>query len=82
MSIKLSEDTKKRLIGSIKRYFAENMDEEIGDLKASLFLEFCLREIGPSVYNQAVADAQAWMQDKLTDLDGSCHEPELGYWKK
>jgi len=82
MAIRLSNEAKKRSIASIKQYFAENMEEEVGDLKATLLLEFCLKEIGPSIYNQAVADAQAWMQDKLTDLDGSCHEPEFEYWKK
>jgi uncharacterized protein (DUF2164 family) len=54
----------------------------IGDLKARLLLDFCLRELGPSVYNQAIADAQAHMQDKVAELDGSCHEVEFAYWKK
>ena len=65
---------------SIKRYVAENLDEEIGDLKAGLFLEFCLKEIGPSIYNQAIADAQAYLTGHLTDLDGVCQEDEFGYW--
>jgi uncharacterized protein (DUF2164 family) len=82
MAIKFPKETEKRLIASIKRYFAENMEDDIGELKATLFLEFCLKEIGPSIYNQAVTDAQAWMQEKLTDLDGSCHEAEFDYWKK
>ncbi len=82
MAITLSKDTQHELIPSIKRYFVEHMDEEIGDLKASLLLEFCLKEIGPSIYNQAIADAQAYLHDKVTDLDGSCFEPEFGYWRK
>lgn len=82
MAIKLTDETKTELITSIKRYFAENMDEEIGDLKASLLLEFCVKEVGPSIYNQAIADAQACMQERVADLDGTCHEPEFGYWKK
>ncbi len=82
MAITLSKDTQQELIPSIKRYFVEHMDEEIGDLKASLLLEFCLKEIGPSIYNQAIADAQAYLHDKVTDLDGSCFEPEFGYWRK
>ncbi len=82
MAITLSKDTQQALIPSIKRYFAEHMDEEIGDLKASLLLEFCLKEIGPSIYNQAIADAQVYLHDKVTDLDGSCFEPEFGYWRK
>ena len=78
----ITKDTQQQLIPSIKRYFVEHMDEEIGDLKASLLLEFCLKEIGPSIYNQAIADAQAYLHDKVTDLDGSCFEPEFGYWRK
>lgn len=58
------------------------MDEEIGDLKAKLLLDFCVRELGPSIYSQAIADAQAYMQDKITDLDGACHETEFAYWTK
>lgn len=82
MAIKLSKETRQTLIASVKRFFAEHMDEEIGDLKASLVLDFCIREIGPSIYNQAIADAQAHMQERVTDLDGSCFEPEFTYWKR
>ena len=80
MAIKLSAEKKKQLVASIKRYFLENLDEEIGDLKAELFLDFGLREIGACVYNQAIADAQTFFQDKVADLEGSCYEPEFDYW--
>ena len=81
MPIKLKDDTRQQLLASIKRYFLEELDQEIGDLKATLILDFCLKEIGPSVYNQAIADAQAYLHERVTDLDGACYEPELGYWK-
>jgi uncharacterized protein (DUF2164 family) len=82
MTIKLSKVTKQQLIKSIKRYFEEKLDEEIGDLKASLFLDFCLQEIFPSVYNQAIIDARSFMEDKLSDLEDTCYEPEFDYWKE
>jgi uncharacterized protein (DUF2164 family) len=69
-------------VESIKRYFAEEMDEEIGELRASLLLDFCLREIGSIVYNIAISDAQTYIQDKVADIDGSCYEPEFGYWNR
>jgi uncharacterized protein (DUF2164 family) len=81
MAITLLPETEKRLHVSIKRFFAEKLDDEIGDLKARLVLDYCLHEIGPTIYNQAIADAQAWMQGKVADLDGSRFEPELTYWK-
>lgn len=82
MAIKLKQEVETRLLGSIQRYCAENMDEEVGELKARLLLDFCLREIGPSVYNQAILDAQAAMHDKIAEIETICYESEFGYWKK
>ncbi len=82
MTIKFSDDTQQRLISSIKQYASENMEEEIGDLKARLLMDFFLKELGPSVYNKAIADAQAQMLDRVGDLDGTCFEPEFSYWER
>jgi uncharacterized protein (DUF2164 family) len=81
LTISLKKEAKKQAIQSIKRYIAENYEEEIGDLKANLLLDFFLKEIGPTVYNNAISDAQAYLQDKVADMEGSCYEPEFGYWK-
>ena len=80
MPITLSPETSKRLIASIKRYAAENLDEELGDLKAGLLLDYCLAEIGPVAYNQTIADAQSYFTDRVADLEGVCHEDELTFW--
>lgn len=82
MAIKLSKEVEQRLLASIQRYCGENMDEEVGELKAKLLLDFCLREIGPSVYNQAILDAQAAMHDKIAEVETVCYETEFAYWKK
>jgi uncharacterized protein (DUF2164 family) len=76
MAIRISPETRKRVIASLKRYAAENLDEELGDLKAELLLDFCLKEIGPPIYNKAIADAQAYFTDRVSDLEGVCHEEE------
>ena len=81
MPITLSTDTRKQLIESLKHYAAEHLDDPIGDLKAGLLLDFCLVEIGAVVYNQAIADAQAYFQERTADLDGVCHQLEFTYWK-
>ena len=82
MAIQISPETRKRLIASLKRYAAEHLGEEMGDLKAGLFLDFCLKEVGPPIYNKAIADAQAYFTDRVADLEGVCHEPEFGYWPR
>ena len=81
MPITLTPETSKRLQGSIKRYFAEHLSEDIGDLKASMMLDFCIREIGPPIYNQAIADAQKYFEARVIDLEGVCHQPEFTYWR-
>jgi uncharacterized protein (DUF2164 family) len=55
---------------------------DIGDLKATLVLEFFLKEIAPTVYNGAIADAQTFMRDRVADLDGACGAQEFGYWER
>lgn len=47
-----------------------------------MLLAYFLKEIGPSVYNAGVADAQAFLRDRLADLDATCYEPEFVYWPK
>ena len=40
-----------------------------------------MREIGPSIYNQAIADAQSYIQEKAADLCGARYEAEFDFWK-
>ena len=80
MTIKLDTQTEAQLIGSIQRFFSEHMDEDIGALNSKILLDFCVKEIGPRIYNQAIQDAQAHLQDRVAELDISCHEPEFAYW--
>jgi uncharacterized protein (DUF2164 family) len=82
MALKLADETETQLVASIKRFFEEELDEPIGDLKALQVLDFCLREVAPSVYNQAIADAQAYFADRVADLAGSKYEAEFDYWRR
>ena len=47
--IALSKEQKDDMIGLIKHYFEQNMDEEIGDLKAMMFLDFITKELAPII---------------------------------
>jgi uncharacterized protein (DUF2164 family) len=82
MSIELPKDVQKQALASIVRYFRENRDEEIGNIAASGLLSFFLEEVGPSIYNKAVADVQERMQMQVLELDIDFHEEELQYWPK
>ena len=80
MTIKLEPQTKARFLASITRYFAEQLDDDIGVLKAEMMLEFVMKEMAPTIYNRAVADAQARAQLLVSELDTTCYEPDAGYW--
>jgi len=82
MTIELNKQQRADAIASIQRYFEENLSEPIGDLPAGLLLNFFLEEIGPTVYNRAIADAQSHMQLRVSDLNGELYADEFQYWPK
>jgi uncharacterized protein (DUF2164 family) len=82
MTIEISKEARKEAIASIERYFLENMEEKIGNVAAGALLGYFLEEIGPLVYNQAVADVQERLQLRVSELDIEHHEDEFQYWRK
>lgn len=82
MSITLNKEARATAVTSIERYFKDELDEKIGNIRAAALLIFFLEEIGPSIYNQAVADVQERLIGRVTEVDIECHEDEFGYWTK
>jgi uncharacterized protein (DUF2164 family) len=78
----LTKEARAQAVASIERWFRDNRDERIGNIQAAALLAYFLEEIGPSVYNQAIADAQERLQLRVTELDIECHADEFGYWRK
>ncbi len=82
MTIEIPKDARDQAIASIQRYFEANMDERIGNIAAGGLLGFFLEEIGPVVYNQAVAEVQERLQMRISELDIEVHEEAFSYWRK
>jgi uncharacterized protein (DUF2164 family) len=76
-TITFPNDGRKHAIASLQQYFAENMDEEIGELKAGLLVDFVAAELGPTIYNQAIADARTFFEERSADLAGVCYHAEF-----
>jgi len=76
MRVKIDGDRREDLLRAIDGYFSENFDEDISPFKAEGLLDFFVAQLGPPVYNQAIRDAHAFIQDKLSDLEGDFYEPE------
>ena len=73
----LPDDARKQAIAALRQYFVANLEEEIGELKAGLLLDFILSELGPSVYNQGLADAQGFFEERSQDLAAILHRDEF-----
>ena len=82
MSIELSKQVRDNAITSIQQYFERNLTEPIGELPASLLLNYFIEEIGPAIYNQAIVDAQARLQQRVADLEGELYEEPFQYWHR
>lgn len=66
--IKISEERKEFMRSKVVEYFADERDEELGELASQLILDFFIDELGIEIYNQGVEDAHAYVLDKLEDL--------------
>ena len=81
MSIELPREVRQQAIQSIERYFDEELGQRIGNIQAGAMLNFFLQEIAPSVYNQAVRDAQERLLARVQEVDIDCHEDEFAHWR-
>lgn len=78
--ISIPDEARKRAVASIRRYFEEHLEIEIGDFKADLVLDYFLAEHGPTVYNQAIADARSFFDERSADLGAICYNAEFPFW--
>ena len=70
VKVELKKEIRNNLVEEIKRFFWNERDEEISDLAADILLDFILNSVGPHIYNQAIGDAFAFMNEKVEDLFG------------
>jgi uncharacterized protein (DUF2164 family) len=82
MKIEIPQPVRNQAIASLQRYFEENLPEAIGDLPAGLLFDFFVEEIGPLIYNRAIADAQAQLAVRVSDLSGELWAEGFQYWPR
>ena len=82
MASALAPEARTQALASLRRFCADELETDLSDVQLRALLEFVLKEIGPSVYNGAIADAQAFLRARLGDLEATCYEPEFTYWPK
>jgi uncharacterized protein (DUF2164 family) len=82
MKTDLSKQEKNNAIRSIQRFLEEEIEIDIGELQATLILEFFSKELAPLAYNRGVDDAKHFLLARAEDLTATCYEKPFSYWAK
>lgn len=74
--IKFSKEETDRIVGKIKAYFNDELDQEIGGFEAEFLIDFFAKEIGPYFYNRGLSDANTLFTEKSEELSYLIQELE------
>jgi uncharacterized protein (DUF2164 family) len=74
--IEFTKEEKEVIVNKIKLYFAEELDQEIGQFDAQFLLDFFSKEIGSYFYNRGLYDAQSILDKRLDDISEAIYELE------
>jgi uncharacterized protein (DUF2164 family) len=82
MAIELTPPETEQAVASLQRFFREEHEQELSELRARFLLDFFLKELGPFAYNKGVKDAEQYFRRHTEDLTGVCFEDPLTYWTR
>jgi len=82
MAIELSKEESEQAVASVRKYFKEEFDEDISEMRARFLLNYFLKEIAPLAYNRGVRDAETFLRSRIEDVSGTCFEAEFTYWQQ
>ena len=71
-----SEAEKAQIVLKVKRYFEQELQQEIGGFEAEFLIDFFADEVGAYFYNRGLYDAQALFSQKVDELSDSIYELE------
>lgn len=74
--IEFSREEKDQIIPLIQKYLKEELDCEAGCFDAEFLLDFFSKEIGGFMYNRALTDVHALLDNQLETIAESIYELE------
>lgn len=66
--IKFTKDETDQLVSKIKKYFNDELDQDIGGFEAEFLIDFFAKEIGAHFYNRGLSDAHTLFSEKAEEL--------------
>jgi len=74
--MKLSREQKLLLIESVQTYFSEERGETIGSIAAESLLDFMIANVGPTIYNYAIADTRKLLGERFAAMEDELYSLE------
>ncbi len=74
--IELDDSVKVEIVGKLQKYFADELEQEIGSFDAEFLLDFFLKEVGNFFYKQGLADALKTFESKIDDFSDAIYQLE------
>ncbi len=74
--IKFSKEEKSAIVTRLKTYFADELDQDIGQFDAEFLLDFFSQEIGPYYYNRALYDAREILNGSVDAINEALYAIE------
>lgn len=82
MAIELTKQETTEILPSLQKFFREELEVELSEMRARLVLNYFMTEIAPFAYNRGIGDAESFLRARVEDLPGSCYEQPLTYWTR
>ncbi|MWC27566.1 DUF2164 domain-containing protein [Paenibacillus sp. MMS18-CY102] len=74
--IKLPKEDRSEIVKQVQSFFEEERSETIGEIAAEMLIDRMIQELGPYIYNRAVADARAMFAEKFNQIDDELYALE------
>ncbi|WP_172252562.1 DUF2164 domain-containing protein [Saccharibacillus deserti] len=74
--IRVPKEDKDEMIADLRNFFYEERGEEIGSLAAEQLLDHMMKQFAPYIYNQAVRDAKAAVNEKMLQIEDELYALE------
>ena len=76
MRVRLSDERKADILRKLAEMYSREFDQTLSPFRSEQILDFFVKNLGPSVYNQAIQDARGFMMERLEDLDATFYEKD------
>ncbi len=67
----ITEEARKKIARETGEFFQEKFESELSQFRAEMLVDFMVEKIFPTVYNEALLDARAYLTESLQEMEDS-----------